>query len=149
MFRWAHLIAGIMWVGNSMLFNWLDRNLEKSGGLSRLSQGKIYMVHSGAFYDVEKKLLEPGQLPDTLHWFKWQNFATWATGISLLVVVYFMNGAAFLVDPSLHDVSSAVAITISVSSLFVAWIMYDGVWRSIGDARPRLATAISIAMLIG
>ena len=59
-FRWAHLIAGIMWIGNSMLFNWLDRNLEKRGPLAPLSQGKIYMVHSGAFYDVEKKLLEPG-----------------------------------------------------------------------------------------
>jgi len=22
--RWIHVIAGIMWVGNSMLFNWLD-----------------------------------------------------------------------------------------------------------------------------
>ena len=83
-FRWAHLIAGIMWIGNSMLFNWLDRNLEKSAQLSRLSQGKIFMVHSGAFYDVEKKLLEPGELPATLHWFKWQNFTTWTTGISLL-----------------------------------------------------------------
>jgi len=65
-FRWAHLIAGIMWIGNSMLFNWLDRNLEHHGQLSRLSQGKIFMVHSGAFYDVEKKLLEPGELPTTL-----------------------------------------------------------------------------------
>ena len=26
-FRWVHVIAGIMWIGNSMLFNWLDRNL--------------------------------------------------------------------------------------------------------------------------
>src|SRR5690242_21636045 len=77
-FRWAHLIAGIMWIGNSMLFNWLDRNLEKHANLSRLSQGKIFMVHSGAFYDVEKKLLEPGELPPTVHWFKWQNFTTWA-----------------------------------------------------------------------
>jgi allantoinase len=42
LFRWAHLIAGIMWIGNSMLFNWLDRNLEKGGQLSRLSQGKIF-----------------------------------------------------------------------------------------------------------
>ena len=42
LFRWAHLIAGIMWVGNSMLFNWLDRNLEKHHpGLSRLSQGQM------------------------------------------------------------------------------------------------------------
>ena len=51
------------------------------------------MVHSGAFYDVEKKLLEPGELPATLHWFKWQNGMTWLTGISLLIVVYYLNGA--------------------------------------------------------
>ena len=25
--RWVHVIAGIMWIGNSMLFNWLDRSL--------------------------------------------------------------------------------------------------------------------------
>ena len=75
-----------------MLFNWLDRNLEKPPSRSsRLSQGKIFMVHSGAFYDVEKKLLEPGELPETLHWFKWQNFTTWLTGISLLVIVYYMQ----------------------------------------------------------
>ena len=92
-FRWAHLIAGIMWVGNSMLFNWLDRNLEKVAGQSRLSQGKIFMLHSGAFYDVEKKLLEPGEMPKTLHWFKWQNGITWLTGISLLVLVFYMGAS--------------------------------------------------------
>ena len=70
--RWVHVIAGIMWVGNSMLFNWLDRNLEKSADQAPLSQGKIFMVHSGAFYDVEKKLLAPGALPKQLHWFKYQ-----------------------------------------------------------------------------
>jgi uncharacterized membrane protein len=148
-FRWAHVIAGIMWIGNSMLFNWLDRNLEKSGALSRLSQGKIFMVHSGAFYDVEKKLLEPGELPATLHWFKWQNFTTWATGISLLVVVYYGNGAAFLVDPSVHDVGSTIAISLSACSLICGWIVYDGIWRTVGEARPRLAIAISIASLCG
>src|SRR5688500_6043739 len=79
-FRWAHLIAGIMWIGNSMLFNWLDRNLIQKKDQGPLSQGTIYMVHSGAFYEAEKKLLAPGELPAQLHWFKWQNFATWATG---------------------------------------------------------------------
>src|SRR5690349_12513153 len=69
-FRWAHLIAGIMWIGNSMLFNWLDRNLIQRKDQGRLSQGTIYMVHSGAFYEAEKKLLAPGELPDQLHWFK-------------------------------------------------------------------------------
>jgi uncharacterized membrane protein len=147
LFRWAHLIAGIMWVGNSMLFNWLDRNLEKHHpGLGKLSQGKIFMLHSGAFYDVEKKLLEPGQMPDTLHWFKWQNFATWATGICLFIVVYYM-GKVPLVDPSVRMMSQPVAITLSVSALFVGWLVYDGLWRSVGEHNPRFATALSIAML--
>jgi uncharacterized membrane protein len=147
-FRWAHLIAGIMWIGNSMLFNWLDRNLEKSASLSRLSQGKIYMLHSGAFYDVEKKLLEPGELPATLHWFKWQNFTTWATGISLLVIVYYM-GKTPLVDPAVKDMSTGVAITLSVSALFTAWVIYDGLWRTLGETNPRVATVLSIALLFG
>jgi uncharacterized membrane protein len=146
-FRWAHLIAGIMWIGNSMLFNWLDRNLEKHGPLAPLSQGKIYMVHSGAFYDVEKKLLAPGELPTTLHWFKWQNGFTWMTGISLLVIVYYANGAAFLVDPGVRALDPAVAITLSVSSLLTGWIIYDGLWRTIGEHHPRAATAASIVLL--
>ncbi|MDB4954804.1 MAG: hypothetical protein JWO36_2373 [Myxococcales bacterium] len=148
-FRWAHLIAGIMWIGNSMLFNWLDRNLEKQAGLGKLSQGKIFMVHSGAFYDVEKKLLAPGELPETLHWFKWQNLTTWLTGISLLVVVYYMNGASFLVDASVHDVGPTIAITLSICSLFTAWILYDLLWRTLGETRPRLSNAISVAILFG
>ncbi|OGQ22156.1 MAG: hypothetical protein A2138_18240 [Deltaproteobacteria bacterium RBG_16_71_12] len=146
-FRWAHLIAGIMWIGNSMLFNWLDRNLEKSASQPRLSQGRIFMVHSGAFYDVEKKLLEPGEMPAMLHWFKWQNFTTWATGISLMVVVYYLNGAAFLVDPSVRALAPAVAVAISLGALVVAWLLYDVLWRSLGASAPRIATALSVALL--
>jgi uncharacterized membrane protein len=146
-FRWAHLIAGIMWIGNSMLFNWLDRNLEHRGALAPLSQGKIYLVHSGAFYDVEKKLLAPGELPPTLHWFKWQNGFTWMTGISLLVIVYYANGAAFLVDPNVRALDPIVAITLSASSLLIGWMVYDVLWSQLGERKPALATAASIAML--
>jgi uncharacterized membrane protein len=148
-FRWAHVIAGIMWVGNSMLFNWLDRNLEKSAQLPPLSQGKIFMVHSGAFYDVEKKLLAPGEMPATLHWFKWQNFTTWATGISLHIVVYYFHDAAFLVDPAVRDIGPLVAVTLSVSALFFGCLIYDTLWRIFGETNPRLATIISIAFLFG
>jgi uncharacterized membrane protein len=151
-FRWAHLIAGIMWVGNSMLFNWLDRNLVKTAELPRLSQGKIFMVHSGAFYDVEKKLLAPGELPsapEQLHWFKWQNGFTWMTGISLLVIVYYMNGASLLIDQRVRDLAPVVAVTLSIGSIFTGWLIYDGLWRSIGERSPRLATVLSIAGLFG
>ncbi|HET9619886.1 MAG TPA: urate hydroxylase PuuD [Kofleriaceae bacterium] len=149
-FRWAHLIAGIMWIGNSMLFNWLDRNLEKRhANLAPLSQGKIFMVHSGAFYDVEKKLLAPGEMPANLHWFKWQNGFTWLTGISLLIIVYYGNGAAFLVDPNVRQLEPVIAIVLSVSALFVGWIVYDGLWRTFGEHHARGCTIASIAMLFG
>lgn len=149
-FRWAHLIAGIMWIGNSMLFNWLDRNLIAPGpGASKLSQGKIYMVHSGAFYEVEKKLLEPNQLPDQLHWFKWQNGITWLTGICLLIVVYYMNDAAFLVDPSVRAMSPGQAIGLSVGTLISAWIVYDLIWMTLGKKAPAIGTALSFALLFG
>ncbi|HLL22608.1 MAG TPA: urate hydroxylase PuuD [Kofleriaceae bacterium] len=149
-FRWAHLVAGIMWIGNSMLWNWIDRNLEKHhADLGRLSQGKIFMVHSGAFYEMEKKLLEPGALPANLYWFKWQNGITWLTGIALLVVVYYFNGAAFLVDPAVAELAPSVAISLSVGSLFCAWIIYDGLWRTFGEGNPRLATVLSVVLLFG
>jgi uncharacterized membrane protein len=104
------------------------------------------MVHSGAFYEVEKKLLAPGRLPDQLHWFKWQNGITWLTGISLLVVVYYLNASAYLVDPRVLDLAPSVAISISAGSLIVAWIGYDALWYALGD-RPRLASALSLAGL--
>ena len=150
-FRWAHLIAGIMWIGNSMLFNWLDRNLIKppADQAHRLSQGKIFMVHSGAFYEVEKKLLEPGQLPDQLHWFKWQNGITWLTGISLMVIVYYMNGAAFLVDPSVRELDSTTAILLSAGSLVAGWLVYDLLWMTLGTRAPTVATVLSFALLVG
>ena len=97
--RWTHLIAAIMWVGDSFLFMWMDSHLEepsrpREGDVS----GELWMVHSGGFYDVVKKQLEPSQLPKTLHWFKWQNFSTWASGIFLLLVVYYLGDSALLVD---------------------------------------------------
>jgi uncharacterized membrane protein len=147
--RWAHLIAGIMWVGNSMLFNWLDRNLEQAGARGALSQGTIYMVHSGAFYDVEKKLLAPGELPPVLHWFKWQNGITWLTGIALLVIVYYAGSGAGGGLAEAAQLSHAVAVTLSAASLLTGWIVYDGLWRLLGDRHPRAATAASVALLFG
>ncbi len=148
--RWVHLIAGIMWIGNSMLFNWLDRNLEvpdeRKGEPGY--EGKMWMVHSGGFYELEKKQLAPGQLPERLHWFKWQNFTTWASGISLLVVVYYMNGGAFLIDPSVRELGLAQAISISAGSLVFAWLAYDFSWRLLGPHAPQLAGLLSLAALL-
>src|SRR5215213_9389764 len=94
--RWVHVIAGIMWVGNSMLFNWLDRNPEPPSKGGAGVQGEIWLLHSGGFYLVEKTTLAGQPLPRTLHWFKWQAYTTWLSGAALLVAVYYAGGRATL-----------------------------------------------------
>jgi uncharacterized membrane protein len=148
--RWVHVIAGIMWIGNSLLFNWLDRNLRPVDPPVEGVQGKIWLLHSGAFYEVEKKLLPPGfPYPTKVHWFMFQNLTTWVSGITLLIIVYYLGGAAFMIDPNVAAISPAVAVAIGVGVLIGGWLVYDLLWRSpIGQNTP-LAFAISFALLIG
>lgn len=146
--RSIHLIAGIMWIGNSLLFNWLDRNLTPLAEPKEGVEGEIWLVHSGGFYEIEKKQLAPGQMPEKLHWFKWQNGVTWLSGIFLLIVVYYMGGAAYMVDPSIADINSGVAIGIGVGAIVGAWFLYDALWRSALGKNTPLAFAISFMLLI-
>ncbi|MFO0554972.1 MAG: urate hydroxylase PuuD [Polyangiaceae bacterium] len=155
--RWMHLIAGIMWVGNSMLFNWLDRNLLKPGDdgyvggtntKKELLDGEIWMVHSGGFYQIEKKRLEPGEMPRVLHWFKWQSYTTWMTGISLLVLVYYVGGG-FMVDPQVRALSHPTAVAIGVGTLLGGFITYDLIWRSPLAKSETVATVVSFGLLAG
>lgn len=141
--RWFHVIAGIMWIGNSLLFNWLDRNLVKKEGID----GEIWLLHSGGFYQIEKKMLRPYQMPDKVHWFMWQNFSTWASGILLLIVVYYIGESAWLVDPSAGHVSYGTAVSAAVGTLLGGWVVYDLIWRSPLRNQPLVAGAICIAGL--
>jgi uncharacterized membrane protein len=148
--RWTHVIAGIMWIGNSLLFNWLDRNLRPIEPPPEGSLGKIWLLHSGAFYEVEKKLLPAGTpYPAKVHWFIFQNLTTWVSGICLLIIVYYMGGAAYMINPSVADISPAMAIAIGVSVLIAGWLVYDLLWKSPLGANTPLAFAISFVLLIG
>lgn len=133
--RWLHVIAGILWIGNSMLWNWIDRNLEKPADPNDGSIGRIWLLHSGAFYYMEKTLLRGKDLPKPLHWFKWQAYTTWMSGAALLVIVYYLGGAALLVrgDSGIHP---HTAIAISAGLILLSWPVYDLLWRSpIGRSR--------------
>ncbi|CAA9368385.1 MAG: FIG137887: membrane protein related to purine degradation [uncultured Gemmatimonadetes bacterium] len=123
-FRWMHLIAGIMWIGNSLLWNWLDRNLEPSKTGKEGIAGEIWLLHSGAFYFMEKDL-RGWDRDRPLHWFKWQAYTTWLTGAALLVVVYYASGGALLIDPAVRELSSAAAIGIGAGTIVGGWLAYD------------------------
>src|SRR5882672_3961500 len=143
--RWAHFIAGIAWIGSSFYFIWLDRALTKPEHAKPGVEGDLWMVHSGGFYRVEKRRPGPGEVPAVLHWFKWEAMLTWITGISLLVLVYYLSGA-YLLDPSVSGIGRATAIALGVGLLVFGWLIYDALWRSLAR-RPAVATAISLALL--
>jgi uncharacterized membrane protein len=146
--RWAHFIAGIMWIGNSMLFNWIDRNLVKKPGANENSIGEIWMVHSGGFYEMEKKHLAPGQMPSVLHWFKWQSYITWLTGALLLHLVYY-SSAGMIVDPQVANLTPLQAGLVGPAIIFGGWICYEVLWRTPIAKIGWLAQSLTFAILCG
>ncbi|MEX2151995.1 MAG: urate hydroxylase PuuD [Gemmatimonadaceae bacterium] len=149
--RWIHVIAGIMWVGNSLLFNWLDRNLRpRSDGDV---YGDIWLIHSGGFYLVEKNKGERAgtgarALPDPLHWFKWQAYTTWLSGAALLVVVYYLGGRALIVDPAVANISPSAGTLFAIGTIVGGWLLYEAIWRTIGRRQSGVAAAISVILLV-
>ena len=146
--RWIHVIAGIMWIGNSLLFNWLDRNLISPSGTGPedSSLGTIWLLHSGGFYYVEKTLLRGRSLPAPLHWFKWQAYTTWITGAALLLVVYYLSDRAVLTDPSVANIGHAAGVLIGVVAIVAGWASYEFLQRVVG---PRSAGAAAAIWLTG
>ena len=146
--RWTHFIAGIAWIGSSFYFIWLDRSLSKPAQPRPGLEGDLWMVHSGGFYQVEKRRPAPGEIPPVLHWFKYEALFTWITGIALLVLVYYLTGA-YLLDPSVSHISRGAALAIGGGVLAVGWLAYDFLWSS-GFARGHepVAAAISLTLLV-
>lgn len=146
--RWAHLIAGVGWIGTSFYFIGLDLSLRKREGLDKDVYGSSWQVHGGGFYNVEKYLVAPKKLPDDLVWFKWEAYLTWVTGFALLVVQYYWNANSYLIDPGVMVLEPWQAISISVASLVGGWLIYDGICRSpIGKNTGLLAVCLFVLIL--
>lgn len=130
--RWAHVITAIAWIGSSFYFVWLDNSLTKPEDpeLKRRGvDGELWAVHGGGFYNPQKYLTAPKQLPENLHWFYWESYSTWMTGFALLVVLYLFNASTFLIDKNVLDMSPGAAVGFAVSYLLIGWVVYDCICR--------------------
>ena len=72
--RWAHVMVGIMWIGTSFHFIWLDASLRREQGMGEGLAGASWMVHGGGFYRATKYLVAPAEMPADLHWFKYEAY---------------------------------------------------------------------------
>lgn len=132
--RWLHVFAGILWVGQTYFFTWLDARIHE--------EGDVWLIHSGGFYVVDRQQV-PTLRPKTLHWFRWEALATWLSGMALLVLVYYAGG--MLLDSS--DISLGLGISVSLGSLVAGWFVYDALWRSSIARNERLATTVSFLLI--
>ena len=133
--KWVHVIVAVAWIGSSFYFVMLDNSLvpptdpnlkEKGVG------GELWAVHGGGFYNPQKYLGAPKNIPANLHWFYWESYSTWLTGFALFTVIYLFNAGTFLIDKSVYDWSAGVAVAAALGFLAGFWIIYDLVCRILG-----------------
>jgi uncharacterized membrane protein len=150
--RWLHVITGIAWVGTSFHFVLLDNRLYKPADQELLDKGvdgESWAVHGGGFYHSNKYLVAPKNLPDHLHWSYWESYTTWLSGFALLVVLYFFNASAFLVDKTRFDWSPAAAIGGALAYLVIGWIVYDAICRIFGrDRQGAVGGNLKVGVLV-
>lgn len=128
--RWAHVVLGISWIGASFYFIFLENSLNRTENLRDELAGNLWAIHGGGFYYVEKYKVAPKEIPENLHWFKYEAYFTWVTGFILLILVYYLDANAFMIDPAVRSISSAAAISIGICTLVFGYVLYDLLCRT-------------------
>ena len=126
LFRWIHVVAGVTWIGHLYFFNFVNAQVAKT-------------------YDADsKKKVVPELMPRALYFFRWGAAWTWITGVLLFGILYPMGGA--LLDPeATMGVGAASALALVV--LFVAFFVYDLLWKSPLAKNAQAANAVSILLI--
>jgi uncharacterized membrane protein len=146
--RFAHLVAGISWIGSSFYFIWLDSAFTPPEKPRPNVDGEVFMVHGGFYYQVDKKKIAPGELPKVLHWFKWEATLTWITGFLLLGVVYYLRGASLLIDPAIASWTQTQAIALSLGLVIGSWLLYDLLWHPAWIEKPGMKKLSAVLTLL-
>ncbi len=136
--RWTHVITAIAWIGASFYFVFLDNSLTKPTAPDLVAKGvdgELWAVHGGGFYHPQKYLVAPKSMPDHLHWFYWESYATWLSGFGLFTVLYLFNAGTFMVDKTVYDWPAQSAVIGALAFLVVFWLIYDTICRSLGRTK--------------
>ena len=145
--RWSHFIVGVAWIGASFYFNWLENHLNRQNQVKGTA-GDLWAVHGGGFYYLKKFAVTPAELPPNLHWFKWEAYATWLSGMALLIIVFYWNAQTYMLNPGVSNITSAMAIGIGILSLLSSWIVYDLLCCSSLSRREWLLAALILAWFV-
>ncbi|MEJ6479400.1 MAG: urate hydroxylase PuuD [Octadecabacter sp.] len=146
--RWLHVITAMAWIGASFYFIALDLMLKPSDSLPEGASGEEWEVHGGGFYHTTKYLVAPSQMPEHLTWHKWQSYTTWLSGVALLMIVYWVGGELFLLDPTKAELALWQGILISAGSLTIGWLAYDFMCKSKLADHPTMLMLLLFVILV-
>jgi uncharacterized membrane protein len=149
--KWIHITTGITWIGTSIFFMWLDRTFTPNKQSTSPGHiGDLWMVHGGGFYHVEKLQMGPTKVPDLLHWFKWESYWTWMSGVALIALVFYSGGGGYLLDPSVSAITYAPAVLLCLATIFVSWFFYDFLWETnLTKNNPTIGHILTLVWVTG
>ena len=111
-FRWIHVLAGVMWIGHLWFFNFVNAQLVKT-------------------YDADsKKKVVPELMPRALYFFRWGAAYTWISGLLLFGIVYSMGGLA-----------NGAATGAVIGAWIAGFALYDVLWKQIKDEKVGAAVS--------
>jgi uncharacterized membrane protein len=102
LFRWIHIVAGIMWIGHLYFFNFVNAPFE------------------GTLDGPVKKTVVPQLRPRALYWFRWGAAWTWVSGFLLLLMVFYHGQLVFDMGGEWN-----VLAFVMVAVTFLAFAIYD------------------------
>ena len=149
--RWLHVVAAIAWIGESFYFVALDNSLKKPKDPALVERGvfgELWHVHGGGFYNMQKYMVAPAQMPEDLHWSKWPSYTTWMSGFGLFTVLYLFSPSTYLIDPNVLDMGPVVAVAAALGFLAAGWIVYDTLCRVLGHNDRLLGVIVGLYVLV-
>jgi uncharacterized membrane protein len=126
LFRWVHILAGIIWIGMLYFFNFVNGPFQ------------------GTLDGDTKKKVNPELLPRALWWFRWGAAWTWLTGVLLLMLVFYHGGIMFQPE---RGWTAAAGVMVALT--FMAPFLYDALHKSALGKDPKVFGAIAFVLLTG
>jgi uncharacterized membrane protein len=127
--RWAHVIAGILWIGHLYFFNFVN------GHFAKVLDGPT------------KKIVVPELMPRALFWFRWGAAWTWLTGILLGGLVYYHSKIVFD-DPTAASNNPWLWLAIVLVILAVGFVVYNAVMKSIKNVIAANTIVLALFVLV-
>jgi uncharacterized membrane protein len=125
LFRWTHVLAGIVWIGILYFFNWVN------GPFAATMDGET------------KKKVVPELMPRALYWFRWGAAWTWVTGVLLLGLVFYMDKALLFGAEGQWSAGAGVMVAVT----FLAPFIYDALQKSALGKNPKAFGTVAFALI--